>query len=117
MKVGFTGTSRGMSAGQCYELKQLLSGDALLPDRVTELHHGMCVGADCQGNEIARELSISTVGHPPVNKSKYYGCVCNQVRPQKEYLARNKNIVNETDLLFIGPDWPEYLRSGTWSTK
>jgi len=110
--AGFTGSSRGMSHGQCHVLKLLLKHYG-----VTRLHHGMCIGGDFQANNIARGLGIATVGHPPVNRSKYCPCVCDEVRLIKEYLVRNRNIVDEAEFLFVGPDQPEYLRSGTWSTK
>jgi len=39
------------------------------------------------------------------------------IRKQKEYLARNKDIVAETEFLIATPkEYTEILRSGTWAT-
>jgi hypothetical protein len=36
--------------------------------------------------------------------------------PEREYLQRNRDIVDATDVLLAAPDGPERVRSGTWST-
>lgn len=112
MIAGFSGTASGMKSHQCIELKRLFQYH-----EVTELHHGMCIGADFQANYIAQALGIRTVGHPPINKSKFFADHCDHVLSAKDYLARNHDIVDASELLFIGPDCGEYLRSGTWATK
>jgi hypothetical protein len=111
MIAGFTGTRVGMNAQQCVELKQLL-----IFHEVTELHHGMCIGADFQAGFIARKLNIRIVGHPPINESKLMRTYCDEIKTPDEYLERNHNIVDATEMLFAGPSQPEYLRSGTWAT-
>ncbi len=112
MKAGFIGSCIGIDSTQCAELKRLLVSYG-----ITELHHGMCVGADEQANLITRLLGIRTIGHLPLAKFKYAPCVVDEVRPPKGYIERNHNIVNETIFLFVGPSCSEQMRSGTWATK
>ena len=116
MKVGFTGTREGMIREQKRRLVIML-----LSWNPAEVHHGCCVGSDQQANTIAREaLSIPTVGHPPTCpdwRMSDYGYACNEVRPEKPYVARDHDIVDETDCLLAAPKTDtEELRSGTWLT-
>lgn len=114
MKIGFSGTQFGMTAGQKLQLTRLL-----VELRPTEFHHGDCVGADKQAHELVRALpfKVKIVGHPPLNQTKQAGCKCDEYFPRDEYLARNRAIVDATDWLVITPKTAtEELRSGTWST-
>lgn len=115
MIIGFTGSRKGMSDSQCKAFAELL-----FTKGVTELHHGCCIGADAQAHALARRLKIKIIGYPPLN-SKFINetCLsdCDEVKEPQEYMQRNRNIVTSTELLVVGPDKPEYLRSGTWSTK
>jgi hypothetical protein len=60
--------------------------------------------------------------HPPIKPVTRAFCMpINDVteviwRPQKEYIARDHDIVEETECLVGLPNRPEYLRSGTWAT-
>jgi hypothetical protein len=65
MKIGFTGTQVGMTDRQKAAVKELL-----LSLKVTELHHGGCLGADFDVDEICGVLEISIVIHPPEIASK-----------------------------------------------
>ena len=115
MRVGFTGTQVGMSPFQRAALWKVLRETA-----VEEFHHGLCLGADEEAHEIAVELGLRIIGHPPIKtgkkmrtKPKEFVCIC---RP-REYLARNHDIVDETDMLIAAPKFlHEELRSGTWAT-
>jgi hypothetical protein len=98
-------------------VKYLQSGQTNL---VPEFHHGDCIGADAEAANIFR-LCISPnilVSHPPLNPSKRAYVLSAEVRPEKEYLERNQDIVNETAFLIACPKEfaGEELRSGTWST-
>ncbi len=114
MIVGFTGTQRGMSA------HQLLKVEAFLRDNrhdITALHHGDCVGADKEANDLARIQEIETGGHPPIDEKKRAFCECDIWFPPMEYLDRNHNIVDMCDILLVAPlTDAEQLRSGTWAT-
>lgn len=113
-RVGFTGTSKGMSAQQKLQLRLVLSSWAST-DRV-ELHHGDCVGADAEANLVGQELGCRVVVHPPADAKKRAWCDGDEVWVPRAYLVRNHDIVDATEVLVAAPLGPERLRSGTWAT-
>jgi hypothetical protein len=113
MKVGFTGSRKGMTESQRDQLIAWL--DEFWP---TEFHHGCCIGSDAEAHGIATIMSIRTVGHPPT-ETKYLGAweSCDERRDPFPYLVRNRHIVNETELLIATPCDPRGTpHSGTWYT-
>lgn len=120
MKIGFTGTRRGMSERQVETLFKFLR-------EATEFHHGRCLGADEQALRIAKIVSwqqikmeyggIWTVAHPS-NLSAWTSQVeSDETREPKPPLLRNQDIVNECSRLLACPGgMAEVIRSGTWST-
>lgn len=114
MKVGMTGTRRGLTNAQFDSLREELSHLA-----ATELHHGDCVGADV---EVATLLAIE---HPNVRiicrpctieKARAY-TPANETHDPIAPLDRNRLIVDHTDLLLAFPGtMNEQQRSGTWFT-
>jgi len=113
MIIGFTGSQKGMTANQFDRLVTLLKD--LNP---TIAHHGDCIGADDVFHEICLELNIAVVIHPPIENSKRAFCKgSDEILPTKQYLARNRDIVNISDELIAVPgEKTEQLRSGTWAT-
>lgn len=111
MKLGFTGTQYNMTPEQRGEV-----ADRIRRWGVTELHHGDCVGADNEAAIIAKRALIVTVGHPPTDNRKRSFFSSDESRPPKPYLDRNRDIVDETDVLLAAPRSPEQTRSGTWAT-
>lgn len=113
MRIGFTGTQRGMTAMQ----EQMVFDETMLrePD---EVHHGCCIGADEEFDILMgyARTSCSVHGHPPTNTAKMAQCYVDVMHPPKDYLIRNRDIVDATDCLIAAPEGPETLRSGTWST-
>jgi len=112
MKVGFTGTISGMSEAQRAQviawLKEL---------GAAQLHHGDCTGADADAHAIARSLGLEVIVHPPTNdKARAFCKGAAAEREPKDYLRRNKAIIDETDVLVATPYGPEQRRSGTWAT-
>jgi hypothetical protein len=112
MKVGMTGTRHGLTQEQ---------EDAFLEinfDGITEFHHGDCIGADEECHRIIRNIlpEVKIVVHPPSIIHGQAFMQGDESRRPEAYLIRNKNIVNETDMLIALPDGEERLRSGTWST-
>lgn len=98
MKAGFTGTRLGMTASQKEALARYLQ-----ELKVSELHHGDCIGADQEACEIAQTLGIPTVCHPP-DKSNLRAYTKNTAtNTPKPYLVRNRDIVNETEVLLAAP--------------
>lgn len=119
MDVGFTGTQEGMTLAQkeltLRRLRTLLDGT---PRNQLAAHHGICIGADAHFHYACQALEIPIIGHPPINQSKMEkldGFL--YLWDPKEYLDRNTDIVNCSDLLIATPkEMQEVLRSGTWST-
>lgn len=111
MKVGITATQEGLTVMQHKRLHMLLHHL-----KVIELRHGDCIGGDSQAHDIAENMKLRIVIHPPINSNKRAfreGIIL----PEKEYLSRNKDIVNAVDYMIALPkEREEVLRSGTWST-
>lgn len=114
MKIGFTGTQIGMTDVQKNIVSSLLKK---LKDIITEVHHGDCIGADKEFHDIAKQFALKVILHPPSNDSKRAFCQADAEWPEKDYLDRNHDIVNQCDVLIATPkESSEELRSGTWAT-
>lgn len=112
MRLGFSGTQRGMTQAQAVAVATVLR--ELQP---VEIHHGMCIGADAQANDLARTLGILIVGHPPTNRDRMaIGLEIDIECKPRPYLDRNRDIVLTTERLLAAPRGLEVPRSGTWST-
>lgn len=113
MKIGFTGTQRGMTREQKDTFLILLNRMV-----VTEFHHGDCIGADADAHDEVRVWTMAKVViHPPVYSSKRAFKKGEAVMPVLPYLVRNKNIVKASETMIATPgEVEEQLRSGTWST-
>ena len=120
MKLGFTGTRKGMSKNQIDTLKSILNNIF-----IEEFHHGKCIGADTQAHEIAWDTIIRVkkiVIHPPLDKSLESKTIKQQPGeteelPPKNYLERNRDIVDSTDILIAAPNSIiNNQNSGTWYT-
>jgi hypothetical protein len=80
-------------------------------------HHGCCIGADAQFNELAQELHIMTVGHPPSDITSLAAALeLDYRRPARRFLDRNMQIIKETGAVIAAPrSRIEQVRgSGTW---
>jgi hypothetical protein len=114
MRIGFTGTRQGMSAAQCAALKGILEDEAM---GFTEFHHGDCIGADAEAHDIAATAGVEIVIHPPKEDALRAWKNSPRVLEPRPYLARNREIVRQCDLLIAAPaEDVEQIRSGTWST-
>lgn len=113
MRAGFTGTQSSITEAQWCSLWGLL-----LQLKPEYCHHGSCIGADAAFHHAAQLQGLRTVVHPPLNSAKRAACPNpTELRLEKEYLDRNKDIVNETQVLIAIPSTAvEKTRSGTWST-
>ena len=113
IRVGFTGTQRGLTDEQKAALDRLFHE---LGQDAVEIHHGDCVGADEEAHDLADNHAFDIVRHPPDKDDKRAFCTGGEERDPKPYLDRNKDIVDETDMLIACPNGEERVRSGTWST-
>jgi hypothetical protein len=112
MIVGFTGSRDGMSAAQRSEVAHLLW---ILS--ATEFHHGDCVGADEIAHSIAVVRKVNIVIHPPTSEKLRAHCSPGKILPAKEFIKRNHDIVNVSDILIATPkEMGMIIRSGTWAT-
>jgi hypothetical protein len=123
IRLGITGTQGGMKETQFTQLRILLH--AILP---IQIHHGDCIGVDEEVHLTTLELKPSGCSihiHPPLDPKKRAFCATSHGDPhttviqydEKEYLDRNKDIVDNCDILLAFPkSHKEELRSGTWST-
>jgi hypothetical protein len=99
VRIGFTGTRRGMSLSQAAQLEWLLDE---VPGKVTEFHHGCAIGADREAAALVAARAPGAIREHPAGDDP---------------LARNRDIVDACDILVAAPRWDrEELRSGTWMT-
>ena len=112
MKVGVTGTREGATA---YQLAELRKVSAEL--KGTEFHHGDCKGVDEQAALIAEELGYKIVCHPPIDTHLRAFFPYDECREPLTYLARDRKIVDEVDVLIVVPLHMEWQpKGGTWYT-
>ena len=112
-KIGITGTRSGMNIDQLESFRERMESFA----RPLELHHGDCVGVDIEAAEIATGLGIQTVCHPPVDQRLRAHHKSDVILEQKTYFARNRNIVDMCDILFVIPFQTSHSSTGgTWYT-
>lgn len=115
VRVGFTGTELGMTEHQKNTFKWLIQ--QIQP---TYFSHGDCVGADDEAADIVDNLNLSTyiICHPPAkNKLRAYNNRWASLRPTKSYLARDRDIVAENDVIIATPaESVPQSRGGTWYT-
>lgn len=114
MAIGFTGTRHGMTLAQKSAVRAMLNVNL----EHGEIHHGDCIGADAEANDIAGELRLRRIVHPPVDeKHRAHVIFFEEMREPKEYRARNRDIVDETAKLIAAPyEAEEQPRGGTWGT-
>lgn len=133
VRVGFTGTRQGMTTSQWQTVEDLMTElfkgkqGTFAHNGLVEWHDGDCVGADDQAHGVAEKLqaearrwgeTIDLYGHP---------CNLNNYRAWNDFdftaevkapLVRNRDIVNESDVMIAAPKEYENVDrgSGTWAT-
>lgn len=117
LSIGFTGTRHGMTSGQWHAVRDLVF--ELSAGHVFTSHHGDCVGADEQFNEICGSFcarALVTVHPGPVGDLSA-GCVGVERRAPAAHMRRNRNIVNEATVVIAAPlEMTRRERGGTWAT-
>lgn len=110
--IGMTGTRFGMTREQKESFLAFLSSH----DNV-RLHHGDCLGADCDAHDIARNCGAYIIVHPPLSDEVRAFTKGDESHPPEGYLKRNRAIVNASEFLVAFPQKEkETARSGTWYT-
>jgi hypothetical protein len=113
LHIGFTGTRYGMTEAQKTMLRthmQEIRGDVF--------HHGDCIGADAEAHAIALEMGMKIVIPPPVDERHRAFCTgYTEMRSALSHFARNRAIVDESEILLVGPFQMERQSyGGTWFT-
>lgn len=127
MRVGFTGTRKGMSIAQVFQLKDVLGyfyDVATLRRARPELHQGGAQGSDREARNIAHDFGYFTPWHPcpgvTLDDALIKECPGADFDKWLEVfppLTRNRNIVAASFVLVAAPLTDiEELRSGTWAT-
>lgn len=111
--IGFTGTRNGLKDVQRYALLRIIRDS-----KFNEIHIGDCIGADDECINLIQLWApdVVLVGHPPDLPALRAYRRYNIEHAPNPYLDRNRDIVDESELLIACPAGPEELRSGTWST-
>ena len=115
--IGITGTREGMNSIQklvfLHELKQLTATEYFL-----EFRHGQCKGVDVETAQLVKDTSkLKIVSHPPINKKDIGICQNDILLKEKGYLERNRDIVDNSEIMFVIPNTEEHQTyGGTWYT-
>jgi len=117
--IGFTGNQHGMSEIQY----NVFRGIIILLNSQYDIvfHHGVCIGSDEDAHNIVMDYTNAKIQlHPPIKTNKMFKVENNKrikTKDPKEYLERNRDIVNASRFIFATPKTnKEKTRSGTWST-
>ncbi len=104
MRIGFTGTRKGMSPVQKDQLRMVLLALTEANER-HEFHHGAAEGADWEADAMTVSLDRN------IRRTRH------EFDGDGSPLERNLRIVKASDILIAAPDTDkEQLRSGTWAT-
>ena len=127
--VGFTGSRSGVLRREWItRLNTTLALYPTLRGKKVTFHHGDCIGCDALAHDIAVAAGCKIVIHPGRDINSRFRACCHTrqdhyghkitVMPVRDYLKRNRDIVDIAQLLVGVPKDPdnEVLRSGTWST-
>jgi hypothetical protein len=107
MKIGFTGSRFGMTPQQ----KEVITKLEIFTTKVLEVHHGDCPGSDADFHQFIREVdpAIHIIIHPgfhakyPDDTALRAFCEGDHTSAPKSFLARNRDIVDETDIWIATP--------------
>jgi hypothetical protein len=113
MKTGFTGTRHELTAAQQRSLESILHPE--YGRERWEFHHGACKGADSLAAQIAWGLNYDVFAHPGQSASggdNEWLCPValehsSEVLPTNTHFARNRDIVDATELLIACPNHGE----------
>jgi hypothetical protein len=117
LHVGFTGPRAGITGLQKQSirvsLQKMWNNN---PNATKYFHHGDCIGADSVAHDVATSIGYIIVVHPPTDP-RFRAFKDGIVLPEKSYLSRNRDIVDECHLVLAAiPTHSGQLRSGTWAT-
>lgn len=100
MQIGITGTRNNLSIQQVAQINEAL---VVLYSVSSVFHHGDCVGADEKGAELAKLAGYYVVSHPPEDEKYRAFADSHEEWKEKPYLERNKDIVDNSDIIISVP--------------
>ena len=119
MKIGFTGTRHGLTDSQRAALGTLIVFD--IESKPVQFHHGACKGADAEAAALVRHIDPDSfiVAHPGKSAAGDDNEwldddsleASDEVRDASTHFARNRDIVDETEMLIGCPG------VGTWQSR
>lgn len=115
--IGITATRGSLTAAQATALGLVLCA-------AHTLRHGDCRGGDAHAHRLALKEKMARGGRlriviypPSLPGLRAYCGSYDEIKEEKPYLDRNKDIVDDCGVLVALPkEGQEELRSGTWST-
>lgn len=119
LELGVTGTRNGMTKFQESNLEKII--ETLIFEKEYDLrvlHQGQCVGVDVEvAKFLKRKFNFYIISHPPIKTDLIGICENDEKRQAKSYFSRNRDIVNESNLLLVIPaqNSPQAF-GGTWYT-
>lgn len=121
MKLGYTGTRRGMTISQWGTIQDLMT-ELWVPGKRNEWHDGDAIGGDDQAHKSAEMLksrfSTELHGHPCNKPDQRAFNDFDFLHEIKAPLVRNRDMVNVTETFLAAPyEYKNVPRgSGTWAT-
>lgn len=113
--VGITGTRKGQTATQLIHATGILK--KYRKDGAVWMHHGDCAGSDDEMAQSWKAFGGKLHCHPPSNPRFRANVHSDASEEPKYYLNRNRDIVNDSNLMIATPaEMVEQDRGGTWST-
>ncbi len=109
--VGMTGTRNGMTPEQ-----KTTFNNCLRQLKANILHHGDCIGADADAHDIAEARNVLNFIHPPSKDELRAYKAGAKIYQEKNYFARNRDIVNASSVLIGTPATFHETGGGTWYT-
>jgi hypothetical protein len=119
IKLGMTGTRFGMIVKQEAGFVAAIMRIKNKHRKIVEWHHGDCVGADEQSHYLIRAIdkNIAIHIHPPVDTDLQAKMPADVYYDPKTHFARNRDIVDATDMLIATPyTQRRESKGGTWYT-
>jgi hypothetical protein len=104
--IGFTGTKNDLSDAQLLKLEAILS---VLYEKGSIFRHGDCVGADAAAAYFARKIGYYVIAHPPDLPIFRAFTKPHESMPEKTYLERNRDIVDNSHYIISVPNKPVTL--------
>ena len=113
MRVGVTGARAGINEIQHNNLTEWLKNTDVI-----QFRQGDCVGADVEVSAIIRETfpACVIITHPPIKDVLRGYFKADIILEEKSYFARNRDIVNGSEVLIGFPSHRSRHAGGTWYT-